>query len=45
MSQSEHFKVKAKLSLCLSKHQAMKTYWGVEVELQAFLTLALDGAE
>jgi hypothetical protein len=24
-------KTKAKLSLCLTKHNAMKTYWGVEV--------------
>jgi hypothetical protein len=24
-------KVKVKLSLCLTKHRAMKTYWGVEV--------------
>jgi hypothetical protein len=26
-----HRHVKLKLSLCLTKHQAMKTYWGVEV--------------
>jgi len=30
--------------LCLTKHHAMKTYWEVEVELHAFLTLALDGS-
>jgi hypothetical protein len=24
-------KIKAKLSLCLIKHHAMNTYWGVEV--------------
>jgi hypothetical protein len=24
-------KVKVKLSLCLTKHHAMKTYWGVKV--------------
>jgi hypothetical protein len=24
-------KVKVKLSLCLTKHHTMKTYWGVEV--------------
>jgi hypothetical protein len=24
-------KVKVKLSLCLTKHHAMKAYWGVEV--------------
>jgi hypothetical protein len=38
-------KVKVKLSLCLTKNHTMKTYWGVEVELHAFLTSALDGDE
>jgi hypothetical protein len=38
-------KVKVELSLCLIKHHAVKTYWGVEVYLQAFLTSALDGGE
>jgi hypothetical protein len=38
-------KVKVKLSLCLTKHHAMKTYWGVEVKLHAFLNSALDGGE
>jgi hypothetical protein len=38
-------KVNVKLSLCLTKHRAMKTYLGVEVELHAFLTSALDGGE
>jgi hypothetical protein len=38
-------KVKVKLSLCLTKHDAMKAYWGVEVWLPAFLTLALEGGE
>jgi hypothetical protein len=38
-------KVKVKLSLCLTKHHAMKTYWGVEVDLHVFLTLALGGGE
>jgi hypothetical protein len=36
---------KVKLSLCLTKHHAMKTYWGMEVYLHAFLTSALDGGE
>jgi hypothetical protein len=27
----KHIKVKVKLSLCLTKHHARKTYWGVEV--------------
>jgi hypothetical protein len=36
---------KVKLSLCLTKHHAMKTYWGMEVQLHAFLTSALDGSE
>jgi hypothetical protein len=30
-------------SLCLTKHHAMKTYGGVEVQLHAFLTSALHG--
>jgi hypothetical protein len=37
--------LKVKLSLCLTKHHAMKTYWGVEAYLHAFLTQALDGSE
>jgi hypothetical protein len=37
-------KVKLKLSLCLTKHHAMKIYiQEVEVYLSVFLTLALDG--
>jgi hypothetical protein len=33
MTQSGNFriKVKVKLSLCLTKHHDVKTYWGVEV--------------
>jgi hypothetical protein len=30
---------KVKLFLCLTKHHAMKTYWGVEVYLHAFFEL------
>jgi hypothetical protein len=26
-----HAKVKVNLSLCLTKHHAMKAYWGVEI--------------
>jgi hypothetical protein len=50
-STNEHFmfssacKVNAKLSLCLTKHHAMKTHGGVEVQFHAFLTLELDGGE
>jgi hypothetical protein len=39
--EKEKVKVK-KMSLCLTKYHAMKTNWGVEVQLHAFLTLALD---
>jgi len=35
-------KVKVKLSLCLTKHHAMNTCGGVEVQLHVFLTSALD---
>jgi hypothetical protein len=27
-------------SLCLTKHHAMKAYWGVEVQLNAFFDLS-----
>jgi hypothetical protein len=30
---------------CLIKHHAMKKYWGVEVQIHAFLTFALDKGE
>jgi hypothetical protein len=33
------------LLLRLFKYHAMKTYGGVEEQLHAFLTLALDGGE
>jgi len=36
---------KVKLSLCLTKCHAMKTYWGEEVQLHAFLPSALHGGE
>jgi hypothetical protein len=42
---TQALKVKVKLSLRLTKHHAMKTYWGVEVYLHAFLTLELNGGE
>jgi hypothetical protein len=37
--------VKLKLSICLTKHHAMKTYLGVEVQFHAFFTSALHGGE
>jgi hypothetical protein len=37
--------VKVKLSLCLTKSHAMKTYGRVAVQLQALLTSVLDGGE
>jgi hypothetical protein len=37
------WEVNVKMSLCLTKHHAMKTYWGLEVYLHALLTAALDG--
>jgi hypothetical protein len=44
-STSDVFKGKVKLSLCLTKHHAMKTYWGVEVKLHDSLTSTLEGGE
>jgi hypothetical protein len=38
-------KLKVKLSLCLTKHHAMKTSWGVKVWLHAFLTSTVGGSE
>jgi len=31
--------------LYFTKHQPMKTYWGVEVQFHAFLTSELDGGK
>jgi hypothetical protein len=31
--------------MCLTKHHAVRMYWGVEVYLHEFLTSALDGGE
>jgi len=31
--------------LFLTDHHAIKAYWGVEVEIHAFLTSTLDGGE
>jgi hypothetical protein len=39
------YKVKVKLSLCLTKHHAMKTYWGSGGVVHAFLTSVLVGGE
>jgi len=36
---------KVKLSLCLIKHLAMKTYGEIATQLHAFLTSALNGGE
>ena len=38
-------KVKLNLSLCLIKYHFVKTPEGMEVQLHAFLTAALDGHE
>jgi len=37
--------VKFFLSLCLSNHHVMKTYWGLEVYPHTFLTWVLDIGE
>jgi len=34
-----------KLSLCLTKHHVIKTYWGMDVQLHTFSTSAIDGGE
>jgi hypothetical protein len=36
---------KVKFSLCFTKHHAIKTHEGVEVQIHALLTLELDGRE
>jgi hypothetical protein len=41
---TSRIKVKVK-SLCLTKHNAMKTYWGVEIQIHSFLISALDGGK
>jgi hypothetical protein len=42
---SRECKVKVKLSLWLIKHYAMKTYGGVDVQIQVLLTSALVRGE
>jgi hypothetical protein len=37
--------IKVKLSLCLTKHHAMKTYWGSGYIAPRILDLGLDGGE
>jgi hypothetical protein len=39
------FKVRAKVSLCVSEHQTIKAYWVSEFVDHALLTSALDGGE
>jgi hypothetical protein len=36
---------KGKTSPCLTKHHVMKTWWGIEAHLHAFLTSVLDGGD
>jgi len=36
---------KVNVSLCLTKHHAMKTYWGVEIQCHTFLTSELGKAQ
>jgi len=38
-------KHKGKFALYLTKRHAMKTYWGVEVQIHALLDSALDDAD
>jgi hypothetical protein len=44
-SNNAFYWVNVKVSLYLIKHHAMKTYEGVEVQLQSFLTLAPDAGK
>jgi hypothetical protein len=41
----ELLKVKMQLSMFLTKHHAVKTYWGVEIYLHTFLTPKVCGGE
>jgi hypothetical protein len=38
-------KGKGKVARALKEHHNMKAYWGVEVQLHAFLSSVLDGGE
>jgi hypothetical protein len=42
---SPQFKGKGEVVPCLINHNSIKTYGWMEVQLQVFLTLALDGSE
>jgi hypothetical protein len=41
----KHSEMKANLSMVLTMYHAMKTFEGVDLQLQVFLTTALDGSE
>jgi hypothetical protein len=45
LNKSHYSYANVKLSPCLTKHHATKTYGWMEIQLHAFLTLALDGDE
>jgi hypothetical protein len=42
---TEEMSGKVKLPLGLCKYHTIKTYRGMEIQLHAFLTMALDGCE